>query len=82
MFWVVDFRKDAKGSYHPVVIGGRAFTVRSQAQNYMDKANLSSRAEIFETSTSNQMRATQEIKAELIKKYRSLDQGMARAYHK
>lgn len=86
MFWVVDYRQDKAGGYHPVVIGGRAFAVRAQAQNYVDSANLSNRAEIFGppdiSNSTNQDRVTQEIKAILIKRYKNLDQGMARAVHK
>jgi len=81
-FWVVDFKKDSKEQYHPVVIGGRSFYTRGQAQRYIDNSSLSSRAEIFELSTSNMERATREIKAKLIRRYKSLDQGMLRASHK
>ena len=86
MYWVVDYRADKSGKYHPVVIGGRSFHTRTQAQNYIDNANLSSRAEIFGppdvSNTTDIGRVTSEIKAILIKRYRSLDQGMARAVHK
>lgn len=86
MYWVVDYKSDSKGRYHPVVIGGRSFYTNTQAQNYIDTANLSNRAEIFAppeiSDTTSMDRVTQEIKAILIKRYRSLDQGMVRAVHR
>ena len=81
-YWVVDYREDKSGGLHPVIIGGRAFSSHLRAQNYIDRANLSRKAEIFELPTSSQSKATRTVKAELIKRYRSLDQGMARAVHK
>jgi hypothetical protein len=80
-FWIVDYRKDSKGVFHPVVIGGRAFTSEISAQEYIDHAGLSSRAEIFPLDTSNQAKATQKIKAVLIRRYKSLDKGMTRVGH-
>lgn len=81
-YFVVDFTQDKSGKLHPVIIGGRAFTTESAAQQYVDTANLSRQAEILHTDTMNQSKATQEIKAQLIKKFRNLNQGMARAVHK
>lgn len=81
-FFVVDFLRSKSNKLHPVVIGGRAFTTESAAQNYMDTANLSQMAEIMHTDTMNQAKATQEIKAKLVQKYKNLEQGMARAVHK
>lgn len=80
-FWVVDYAQSKDGSLRPVVIGGRSFTTELLAQRYMDDANLSGRAEIFELPTSNTSRATQAIKAKLVKRYKSLDKGITRAKH-
>lgn len=80
-FWIVDWRKDSKGNFHPVVIGGRSFSSEIAAQEYIDHAGLSSRAEIFPLDTANQSKATQKIKAILIRRYKSLDRGMERMGH-
>jgi len=81
-FWVVDYTRAKDDTLRPVVIGGRAFVTELHAQRYMDDANLSRNAEIMELSTSDTGRATQEIKAILIKRFRSLDKGMRRAVHR
>ena len=81
-FWVVDYTQAKDGSTRPIVIGGRAFTSALRAQRYLDDANLSRRAEIFELPTGGTSRATQMIKAQLVRRYRSLDRGVARAVHK
>lgn len=78
----MDYKQSEDEKIHPVVIGGRAFSSEIRAQRYMDDANLSRNAEIMELSTSNTSAATQEIKAILVKRYQSLDKGMARAVHR
>ena len=80
-YWIVDYRQDAKKAFHPVIIGGRAFTSESQAQSYIDNSNLSGKAEIIQLDTTNQGSATQKIKGILIKRYKSLDKGMGTVYH-
>lgn len=82
-YWVVDFlpSKDNK-VLHPVVIGGRCFTSEVRAQQFIDQASLSSKAEIMQLDTSNTSRASQEIKAKLAVRYHSLAQGMTKAVHK
>jgi hypothetical protein len=81
-YWIVDYTsgKDG-GTIHPVIIGGRAFPTEPTAQAYIDGANLSARAEIIQLDTVNQAKATSKIKAILIRRYKSLDKGLARAYH-
>jgi len=81
-FWVVDFSMDKGGKVHPVVIGGRAFSTEIAAQKYIDDSNLSQKAEIFPLPTSNQHRATSMIKAQLIRRFKSVSQGMTKAIHK
>jgi len=81
-YWVVDYKQAKDGSLRPVIIGGRAFTSELLAQRYLDDANLSRKAEIFELSTGSTSKASQGIKAQLIKRYKSLDRGMTRAVHK
>ena len=80
-FWVVDYSKSKSGEIRPVIIGGRAFTSELLAQRYIDDSSLSSKAEIFPLPTSDTSRATQMIKAKLIKRYQNLDQGLVRAVH-
>lgn len=81
-YWVVDYTADKSNNLHPVIIGGRAFTSELLAQRYMDDSNLSRKAEIFELPTSDVSRATRMVKAQLVKRYKSLDGGMKRAVHK
>lgn len=81
-FWVVDYTRAKDDTLRPVVIGGRAFVTELHAQRYMDEANLSRNAEIMELPTSDTGRATQMVKAILIKRFGSLDKGMRRAIHK
>jgi len=81
-YWVVDYTRAKDGSLRPVIIGGRSFSSELLAQHYMDDANLSQKAEIFELPTSNSSRATQMVKAQLIRRYKSLDKGVRRAVHK
>ena len=81
-YWVVDYKQSEDEKIHPVIIGGRAFSSEVQAQRYMDDASLSRHAEIMELLTSSTSAATQEIKAILVKRYKSLDKGMTRAVHK
>jgi len=85
-YYVVDFKQTKSGALRPVVIGGRAFTSKIKAQTYLDDALLSNRAEIIETSTPNRSRATQEIKAKLVRRYGKegrgqWQKGLARAIH-
>ena len=80
-YWVVDWKKDKKGNFHPVIIGGRAFPTEQSAQSYIDSSSLSSRAEIIPLDTPSESTATGEIKAILIKRFKSLDRGMMRASH-
>jgi len=82
MFWIVDYKTDSQGSLRPVIIGGRAFPNELLAQKYIDEANLSRKAEVFDLPTTDISKATQMVKAKLIKRYKSLDEGMKRAYHK
>jgi len=81
-YLVVDYTESKGGELRPIVIGGRSFTTELYAQRYIDDSNLSRRAEIFEVTSSNLDRATQEVKAKLIRRYKSLDKGMKRVSHK
>lgn len=81
-FWVVDYKQRKDGNFSPVIIGGRAFSSEIRAQQYIDESNLSQKAEIIELDTRNQAKATSKIKAQLIRRYKSLDKGMVRAVHK
>lgn len=81
-WWVVDYTSAKDGRMRPVVIGGRAFTSELLAQRYLDDANLSRKAEILELPTSDTSKATQMIKAVLIRRFKSLDKGITRAVHK
>ena len=81
-YWVIDFKQDKKGNFHPVVIGGRCFTTQASAQSYIDNSNLSNRAEIIPLDTCSQSKASGKIKAILIKRFKSLDKGLSNAYHK
>jgi len=87
MYWyVVDYKTAKDGGLRPVVIGGRAFTSSIKAQNYLDDALLSNKAEIFETSSSNRSVATREIKAKLVSRYGhkgkgEWTKGLRRAIH-
>ena len=81
-YWVVDYSERKDGTKVPIVIKGRAFSSELQAQRYIDEANLSRNAEIFELSSSNEKAATQELKAKLIRRYKSLDKGMTRVSHR
>ncbi len=80
-YWVIDYHRARNGSIRPVVIGGRAFTTEVRAQQYIDEANLSPKAEIIELNTSDTSKATRAIKARLIRRYRDLDKGLTRAVH-
>ena len=80
-WWIVDYVEAKDGNLRPVLIKGRYFTSELRAQRYIDDANLSRRAEIFELSSTNVQAATQELKAKLAKKYRSLPRAMKRAVH-
>lgn len=80
-YWVVDYRQTKSGGMSPVVIGGRAFSSELLAQRYIDDADLSRKAEIFPLPTANAAKATSMIKAQLVKRYKSLDRGTTRATH-
>lgn len=81
-FWVVDYKQAGDGNLRPIIIGGRAFSSELLAQRYLDDANLSRKAEIFPLETGNVGRASQTIKAILVRRYKSLDKGTKRAVHK
>ena len=86
-WWVVDFKPAKDGLLRPVVIGGRSFASELKAQSYIDDANLTDKAEIFEADTSSTAKATREIKAKLIVRYGhkgpgEWTKGLKRAVHK
>ena len=80
-YWIIDFKQNSKQQLVPVIIGGHAFTSEMLAQDYIDRSNLSPRAEILESDYSSESMATRQLKAKLITKYRSLDAGMRRVNH-
>lgn len=81
-YWVIDYRQRKDGEFSPVIIGGRSFHSEQRAQEYIDSSNLSSQAEILELPTSQQNRATQMVKAILVRRLKSLDKGLTRATHR
>ena len=86
-FWVVDYTESSKGFLVPVVMGGRCFTTEMAAQDFIDNANLSRKAEIFPLPTRDEERATSFIKGELVKRYGregkgKWQKGIARIKHR
>jgi len=77
-FWVVDFTSAGR----PIVIKGRSFSNELRAQRYIDDSSLSRRAEVFELTSTSEAEATRELKAILVRRYKSLDKGITRAVHK
>ncbi len=81
-FWVVDYLQSKSGKPSPVIMGGRCFHTRDQAQEYADDANLSPRAQIYDFPTPNESKATHYLKGVLIKELKSLDKGMVNVRHR
>jgi hypothetical protein len=80
-YWIVDYKSTSKGKLQPVIIGGHAFTSEMMAQDFIDRSNLSPRAEIFPSDYSSESKAVHQLKGKLIQKYKSLEDGMQRVRH-
>jgi len=74
MIWVVDYNKKGR----PFLFGPYISEVR--AQKYIDD-NLSSRAELFDLTTTNRSEATRQLKAKFVDKLHDLDSGTKRFRH-